>query len=145
MLVYRIEHSVTGLGPFQQTHESTDTSLLDTIRPLVDNLVTYPSPIEDTVKNIKDLKAFNEFKEEMQNTLFISKTDSPWKFGCQSMKEFRQWFHDGMLKNLHKFGFNLVVLQTDASNVIRLKRQCIILDKSKTTVHVKQNLLSLIR
>jgi hypothetical protein len=144
MLIYRLEHQESGLGPFQHTSYSTNIDLLDAIRPLIDDLVSYPSPDEDSVKHPKDILKFKEVKQDMEDAYHCLHKDRPWKFGFQSKTEFHKWFHNGLLKKLHFFGFNLVVLETDPTNVLELKRQCIILDKDKTSIHSKQNLISLI-
>lgn len=127
--LYRVEHTETGLGPFQHLEQQYSKCLYEIIEDLCTNLVTYPGIQEETVVSKRDLKIYKQVVQDMTDAYFDLNVDRPWLFSFSSMQELYSWFHDGCLTKLKKVGFKVIVLETDRSNVLRLSRQSVILNK----------------
>ena len=66
-------------------------------------------------------------------------------FAFSNLKQVKDWFNTDELLALQKFGFNLVVYETNTDNVIKFRRQSILLKLDKAKVLWKQNLESLVK
>ena len=66
-------------------------------------------------------------------------------FGFSNLKQVKDWFNTDELLALQKFGFNLVVYETNTDNVIKFRRQSILLKLDKAKILWKQNLESLVK
>lgn len=143
MLVHRIEHVETGLGPFK-TVRNRDENLYDLIKHMTQDLQTYPSPNEDKVVNPKDFIRFNDLKDALRGVIIDTSIDCTI-FGCKTLDELYSWFHNGLISKLSNMGFNYTTYEVEDSNLILLQRQCIILDKTQAVVKTTQSLKTLIR
>jgi hypothetical protein len=121
MLVYRIEHRITGLGPYWGAK--------------VKGLLTYrhacaqhrPTPIVDS----KIGNVWNRLDYDEQES---------YKFGFDSIKKLDKWFCLSNQKELHNYGYVVKVYEVDEKHTCTSKYQTIfIFDKAnfKETLSLK--------
>ena len=134
--IYRIEHCLTGNGPYQ-TLATADVDLLAMVERHANDSKSHPVYTEDTFVKGCSLCPDSEYLDTL--TEFHG-----WNFGFRTMFQLRSWFNDDDLLVLHRNGYNLVVYELYSDGYCNLRKQSVF-DKSKATVAFKQNVISLIR
>ena len=146
--VMRIEHNESNLGPYHQVHKFPETHF-DLFKHLVLEEKKTPPLHEDTPLANKHTKHLVDdlLDCSIQNLLSVFKKNNnvDMLFGFSNLKQVKDWFNTDELLALQKFGFNLVVYETNTDNVIKFRRQTILLKLDKAKVLWKQNLESLVK
>lgn len=113
MTVYRIEHSLSKLGPFQEPmSEKTRQMLVDYWESHENVCSKFPPPDQDTV--------ILENKKIPQNLVY--------KFACYSEEQIYLWLGSEVIKSLKKEGFEIVSYTkgVDFDYIIDGTNQCVI-------------------
>lgn len=144
--VYRIEHSESNLGPYHHAHKHPDC--VELVSKLVlEKSKTPPIYLDTPLANSKTKHLIAEFVSfSKQNLLvkFKKQQDVDLLFGFSTVKQIKDWFNKEELLALKDSGFNLVVYDTVVDNIIKFKKQTVILKTDKTTVAWKQNMQDLL-
>lgn len=146
--VMRIEHNESNLGPYHQVHKFPETHF-DLFKHLVLEEKKTPPLHEDTpLANKHTNHLVGDLLDcSVQNLLSVFKKNNniDMLFGFSNLKQVKDWFNTDELLALQKFGFNLVVYETNTDNVIKFRKQIILLKLDKAKVLWKQNLESLVK
>lgn len=135
--VYRLEHCVSGKGPYQNV-PSTDIAWNEMLQVHSADSLNHPCISNDVlVRGTIALPSTEHLADEME-------VDPSWSFGFYSMGQLRRWFTDDELRLLHSKGFNLVIYQSSNDECLTFKKQ-VVFNKQTASIEFKQNLISLVR
>lgn len=134
--IYRIEHCLTGNGPYQNL-ATADVDLLAMVERHANDSKSHPVYTEDTFIKGCSLCPDSEYLDSLIEF-------HGWSFGFKTMYQLRDWFSDTELAILHHHGFNLVVYELNSDSACNLRKQSVF-DKKKANVAFKQNVISLIK
>lgn len=144
--VYRIEHNTSNLGPYHHIHQHPECK--DLFSKLVfEESKTPPIYLDTPLANAKTkhlVAEFVSFSKTNHLVKFKKQQSVDLLFGFSTVKQIKDWFNKEELSALKDFGFNLVVYDTPVDNVIKFKKQTVILKTDKSTVVWKQNMQDLL-
>lgn len=99
MILYRVEHELTKLGPYVHTlehHAKNETAMMKMVEAHNDDIHNHPTPSNDSIKKI--------YFEHMRCAFFTTKA-------------LRNWF-EGYLDLLREEGFKLIEVDAQASDIV---------------------------
>ena len=144
--VFRIEHHESSLGPYHHAYRTNDAVLAKVLKDILRE--DTPPVHEDTLLPNRSDPALikSMLKYSKKNTLhhFKQEQSVDMLFCFLSIPQIRKWFGEDALLTLHQNGFNLVVYDTDRLNLVKFKKQAVLLNKDSAELIWKQNIVSLL-